>query len=234
MLKNLYFKLIIFINLFVYIYFLISYLLTRNVDLSLPPIIRYCYILLCFFLSLLIEDNCYDIIDKRLLQAALFFTTIADFFFIIIESPELGIFIFILVQITYIIRHSRVLYLTPLHVKILIVLSSSILFLGFFLKPKSIDAKLYYLALLYGTLLINSLICALFTLRSKFYYKHSSLMLALGIFLFFMCDINVGLYPLISGCYNIPSLSMTIYYLIWFFYLPSQLLLALSGYQKFK
>ncbi|WP_200266207.1 lysoplasmalogenase family protein [Clostridium yunnanense] len=183
---------------------------------------------------MLIEDNSYDIIDKRLLQTALFLTTIADFFFIIMECPELGIFIFIFVQITYILRHSRSISLNPIHIKMLILLSISMLFLGFFLKPKNIDTKLYYLALLYGTLLINSLVFAFSTLRSKFYYKHSALMIAFGICLFFMCDINVGLYPLIAESYNISSLSMTIYFLIWFFYLPSQLLLAISGYKKLR
>nr|WP_280514176.1 lysoplasmalogenase family protein [Clostridium fungisolvens] len=213
---------------------MISYILTRNVDFSLPSIIKYCYILLCFFLSMLIEDNCYDTRDKRLLQTALFLTTIADFFFIILESPELGIFMFIFVQISYIVRHSRTINLNATTIKILVLLSSAMLFLGIFLKPKNIDTKLYYLALLYGTILINSFILAFSTLRSRFYYKHSSLMIALGIALFFMCDINVGLYPLITEYYNIDSLSMTIYFLIWFFYLPSQLLLALSGYRKLK
>lgn len=183
---------------------------------------------------MLIEDNYYDSIDKRLLQTALFLTTIADFFFIIVESPELGIFIFIFVQITYILRHSRAISLTTVHIKTLLISSSTILILGFFLKPKNIDTKLYYLALIYGTLLTNSLILAFSTLKSKFYYKHSSSMIAFGIALFFMCDINVGLYPLITEYYNIDSLSMTIYFLIWFFYLPSQLLLALSGYRKLK
>ncbi|GFZ34521.1 hypothetical protein CSC2_50470 [Clostridium zeae] len=150
------------------------------------------------------------------------------------ESPELGIFIFIFVQITYILRHSRAINLTAIHIKTLLLLSTAVLFLGFFLKPKNIDTKLYYLALLYGTLLINSLICAFLTLRSNLYYKHSSLMIVFGMFLFFMCDINVGLYPLVTESYNIASLSMTIYFLIWFFYLPSQILLALSGYRKLK
>ncbi|GKU27635.1 lysoplasmalogenase family protein [Clostridium folliculivorans] len=183
---------------------------------------------------MLIEDNCYDIMDKRLLQTALFLTTIADFFFIIIESPELGIFVFIFVQITYILRHARAISLNHIYTKTLLLLSFSILLLGFFIKPKNIDTNLYYLALLYGTLLINSLILAFSTFRSKLYYKHSSSTIAIGIALFFMCDINVGLYPLITEYYNIDSLSMTIYFLIWFFYLPSQLLLALSGYKKLK
>lgn len=70
--------------------------------------------------------------------------------------------------------------------------------------------------------------------KNKLYSSPNRNMIAIGMVLFLFCDINVLLYNLmgmissssefIKQLYNISSVSM------WLFYLPSQILLSLSGY----
>ncbi len=42
-----------------------------------------------------------------------------------------------------------------------------------------------------------------------------------------MCDLNVGLYNIVAG----GNIKFFLGFLIWLFYLPSQLLLTLSGFK---
>jgi hypothetical protein len=223
--------LIISSNLFIYIYFLISFYLIKNVELALPSNIRYIYILLCFSLTLLIGRKDYDTADRNVLQLAFFFTSIADFFLIIKNYYILGILFFILVQVTYIIRHSRKRCPNIKYIKTSILAFAALIAISILFKPYCINTSLYVIALVYGYFLLNSLAIAWSTLFNKFYKKVSSFMIAIGMSLFFLCDINVGLYQFLTLCYEVPSLQM-IYFLVWFFYLPSQLLLSLSGYKE--
>jgi hypothetical protein len=59
-------------------------------------------------------------------------------------------------------------------------------------------------------------------------------MVALGMFLFLACDINVALFNITKFVPPtneiIFKLQYTAFVLIWFFYLPSQILLSMSGY----
>jgi hypothetical protein len=77
------------------------------------------------------------------------------------------------------------------------------------------------LSAVYAAALTASLITA-FIYRKNLPYPNS-LILPLGMALFFLCDINVGLYNIVSADNNI------FWILIWVCYLPSQTLLALSA-----
>ncbi|WP_164880693.1 lysoplasmalogenase family protein [Clostridium manihotivorum] len=186
---------------------------------------------MCFILTLLIGTKGYDNADRNLLQLAFFFTSIADFFLIIKNYYTLGVLFFILVQVTYIIRHSRKKFFNSKYIMVDILVFAALITTAILFKPDCIDNSLYIIALIYGYFLLNSLIIAWSTLSKEFYKKVSSFMIAIGMTLFFLCDINVGLYQFLVLCYDTPSLEI-IYFLVWFFYLPSQLLLSLSGYKE--
>ncbi len=86
------------------------------------------------------------------------------------------------------------------------------------------------MGLFYGICLLTSFRRAFKAYKYKIYPEPNRQMILIGMTLFLLCDINVGLYNILGYMgkvdvfYNISFVSM------WLFYLPSQILLALSGY----
>lgn len=217
-------KSLISLNIFLYIVFLIMDITKRDTENINSQILKYTTILLCFTISLLISGDGVSINDKKILNLALFFTTLADLFLVILNILSLGLIFFMLVQLTYIKRHLKDLKLS--NKLILAIFSVYILLLAslYPIKPNYINSPLFFLGITYGVLLITSLLIAFNALKKGIYPKENSILIAIGMFLFFMCDLNVGLMNLLS------SYNFYIAFLIWFFYFPSQLLLSLSGY----
>lgn len=91
----------------------------------------------------------------------------------------------------------------------------------------SIEKNLVVLALIYASLLTTSLYSSVSTITRGKYSQKTSWIIALGMFLFFMCDLNVGIYNIVAG----GNIKFFLGFLIWLFYLPSQLLLTLSGFK---
>jgi len=95
---------------------------------------------------------------------------------------------------------------------------------------KNTDA-LALVSMVYYVNLIMNLVCAFWRFR-----KNS--LLALGFVLFILCDTVIGLqvaagaYLPISEDSFIHSLIFSDFHLSWFFYLPSQVFIALSGRRK--
>ncbi len=87
------------------------------------------------------------------------------------------------------------------------------------------------IGLYYAICLLTSLTKAIKAYKYEIYPNPNGQMIALGMILFLLCDINVALYNIlgyigkVNVFYNISFVSM------WLFYLPSQVLLALSGYR---
>ncbi|WP_346915971.1 hypothetical protein [Clostridium sp.] len=189
--------------------------------------LKYLTIVLCFVISLLIKSHGYSEKDKGLVQLARLFTLIADYFLTISGSYIMGIFFFSLVQITYIIRHSLMENKKHKNLIFFIVSLAIALIVSFKIKITSIEKDLIVFALIYASLLTTSLYCAVRTISRGKYPKKSSLMIALGMVLFFMCDLNVGLYNILEE----GNIRFFLGFLIWLFYLPSQLLLTLSGFK---
>ncbi|HCQ88645.1 MAG TPA: hypothetical protein DIU45_01360 [Clostridium sp.] len=93
---------------------------------------------------------------------------------------------------------------------------------------------LFAVVLFYAICLIISIRKAIKVCKNNLYPYPNKYMIAYGMILFILCDINVALYNVtevtgiswtfIDIVHNITGL------LIWLFYVPSQLLLSLSGY----
>jgi hypothetical protein len=99
----------------------------------------------------------------------------------------------------------------------------------------SIDTSLFLSALVNACFLITSVYCAVSTIFRSSYPKIGAYIIAIGMILFFLCDANVGIFNLTSDMqisfFNIADINFLSGLLMWFFYLPSQLMLSLSGFK---
>ncbi|WP_186429471.1 lysoplasmalogenase family protein [Clostridium sp. BSD9I1] len=227
--KTLIVKLVLFIELIIYCAFIyIDY--TNNLKTMYSAVLKYFGILLCLFLSILIGNNGHDKIDTIFLRLAIFLTALADLCMIILGLNELGIMIFCLVQITYIIRHRRAIerrynlnfLVVTIIVIILIVIPSGNNLLIEDLGYEGIKKVTLIIGFIYAVILLYSVYIGWKTLKGAFYPMYSRYLVAIGMILFLLCDINVALSVILK------DLSI----LIWIFYLPSQILLVLSGYNR--
>lgn len=145
--------------------------------------------------------------DGRLVAAALCFTVGADWFLLVRnDNYELGIGLFIIVQLLYACRLYR------LRGKRLCRWGLILRLLVLFLALLSAAPALLALPFVYfSNLLINTF--EAFALNRRVF--------AVGLLLFVCCDICVG-------AYNLGLLPALTFPGMWFFYLPSQVLIVLS------
>jgi hypothetical protein len=188
------------------------------------------------------------------MQAALFCTAIADLFILILDYYLYGVVAFILVQEFYSARllllrtEEKGLLLEPakerkscgaiksfayaLLKRILLQLitasasSSFLVWLGVNSDPLFLTSVFYFICIVYNVGM--ALQVAIRNPKIK-----SNLVYAIGMLLFLLCDINVGLFNL-SGFVTIPEEMYSLLYslssiLMWTFYAPSQVLIALSS-----
>jgi hypothetical protein len=90
---------------------------------------------------------------------------------------------------------------------------------------------LYIITIFYATCISTSTFNAILS-KNKYPYPNN-LFIIFGMLLFVLCDLNVALYniPFSSNIPNINLITNLFGNLIWIFYLPSQLLLSLSGFK---
>lgn len=191
-------KFFILIEFILYISFITLDLLNIN-----SSYIKYLSIVLCFVYSLTNHKK------SRVISSL--FTMIADFFLLMLDNYyELGLISFIVVQMSYLyfLGNSDKAYFNMfLYLRGLFIMMGIIIL--FILKQLSV---LNILVIIYFINLVFNCIQA-FILKQK--------TLALGLLLFICCDICVGLHN-INSAYTIAS------FLMWVFYLPSQVLIVLA------
>lgn len=182
-------------------------------------ILKYGFIILCFFIFLFRNTDRVRTPFVRNLLAAFFFVAVADYFLIFTDYYPLGILCFCLVQICY----CRILYYPLISLLENGMLGCVTLFIASLLVNYLFDITAF-LAVFYLFCLLTNTILA---------WKKSSWSFALGLTLLLLCDIHVGLAHLPAYF----SLNQdTLFYrwctaapvILWFFYLPSQLILALQ------
>lgn len=188
----------ILVESLIYITFIIFDI--KNIDSTL---IKYLGIVCCLIYAL-INKNRYSI-------TAMVFTTIADFFLLVINKYyEVGVFVFIFAQIAYLY------YLGNFNNKgNKAFFALRCLFIGLaiiYLFLNNLNQLLNVLTTIYFTNLIFNFIQSLY---------NKQYLLALGFILFICCDICVGLN-------NILPYNKLINIGMWIFYLPSQVLINLS------
>ena len=197
--------------------------------------IKFISIILCFIISLLGKEYGLGVNDVFLLRLGLFITIIADLFLLVLDSHFiLGVFLFSIVQIIYIIRYDN----KKNYLKVKKFTSLLLILIFMYGIINSFIVKIDFLIVIgfyYAITLLTSLIKSIKACKYKIYPSPNRYMIVIAMVLFLLCDINVFLYNLIDfiplsaqagkTIYNISSISM------WLFYLPSQVLLSLSGYK---
>ena len=156
----------------------------------------------------------------RLIPFALACTALADLFLLVLNRYyPLGVAIFLVVQTLYLLRLRRDGADSALWLRagLALILALAVYGLGM-LSPLNLLVCLYFSQLLSNT-------CLAWTVKGR-----SQRLFALGLTLFVGCDVCVGLFNL-SGLvpdalYHFARVGM------WLFYLPSQVLIALSAYPR--
>lgn len=231
-------KVIVGIILILYVFFLYMDFCNMKIFIS-SKYIKYLCILLCFLLSILFTKipfiNIVKYRDILLLELALFITAIADLCLVILDFHILGVIFFSLVQITYCVRY------TVKKVKITLInffITFQFIVLLYAITSIFIEKinVLIPVSLFYTICLITSVIKAIKAWKNDLYPSPNKYMVIFGMILFLLCDICVALSNLteilpLTGDFII-RMQKTSTLLIWFFYVPSQLILALSGSNK--
>ncbi len=241
---------LVFILSQIVLYLAFLYLDITGGDPRISAGMKYMVVILCFCYALLSGSEGGGIVFS--IQAGLFFTLIADLFILLLDLYFYGVLAFIIVQQLYgfrllLVREElqgaktgrnqsgrsrhmlfrflrRLLLSLVLSAVICIVLTEA----GVVMEALIIVSVFYFISILMNTVSAVRLAC-----RRERQGRSRDLMYAVGMFLFLLCDINVGLFNL-SGFIEVSREVYSIIYgissiLMWTFYAPSQVLIALSS-----
>lgn len=216
-------SLFLILEILIYLSFL---LLDKNVNFIEidSSYFKYAGIILCLVFSL------YSLIRKRSLEAifipcALVFTLISDCFLLLNPDPELfiyGLVTFIITQLIYFLFLSfknKSLFEFILNIVIRLILTLVAIVVAVSLGYK--DA-LTLLALSYFVELLANFVYSFSLIKLGKKY----LIFSAGLLLFIGCDISVGLNNV--HLFDVIDYSL-VNYMMWVFYLPSQVLLSISS-----
>lgn len=170
----------------------------------------------------------YEKKETYLIRAGLFFTLLADYCLVVDgDKLLLGVIFFILTQTFYcaylVIREENE-HIRRANVISRIILSSVLIVATFVVLKGSADALAIASVLYYGNLVVNIVFAFLQYRRDRLF--------PVGLLLFSLCDLCIGLDVLFSAYLELETLEMLFYSayhnLPWVFYQPSQVLIALS------
>lgn len=185
--------------------------------------LKYLSIVFCFLITLIWSENSTNKKDLKLLQIGMFFTLIADLFLVILDYHLAGVITFSIVQMMYIIRYTEgeAYKIIKRLIEIFILIS-----IIYFLINRYIIRLEFLIALgfFYSICILISILKSIKAAKYGIYPNPNKSMIVWGMILFALCDLNVAL-ARIKSIHNISSS------LIWLFYVPSQVLLSLSGYK---
>ena len=185
-----------------------------SIPRSLPSRhLKYTSIGLCFLLATSLASKSADKQDSKYVVLAFIFTMAADTFLLFTPHKVTGVFFFCLMQLTYLKRY----HVSFFKAGIFFASLAMIVHLVLPFQP------LYVIAGLYAFLIVT---CFLATFRAEL-PRFNLYCVRIGMALFILCDLHVALYNQLStgaSYYRFVTVAM------WLFYLPAQLLLALSAF----
>ena len=197
--------------------------------------------LLILLISLLIFITGEDALNEKdaiIIKVIFILVIIADSSLVLFNTPVIGIMFFSFVQFGLILRNSRGMrekikinrnnkLRTSLFVNTIL---ATLLFIFNLIRLMNglMEEKLLLLIMaLYGLMVSLSLWTAFANYLVGIFPKINSLFVALGMFFFVLCDLNVGLSLILPNGYIRDIASA----LVWIFYTPALTLIALSGYR---
>lgn len=197
-LKRIIVFIILLLLLALYSSFITADIFTGDSENTYSRIIKYCTILMCFALTLLIGKDCHDAKDRILLKAALALHAVGDFFISALGMFTTAVCVFFFMQIAYIIRHSRGFKINKKEI------ISGILILGplagvlVAVSPMLVKAGIFLPVFVYSLALMLSVWIGIGNIWRKFYPRTIDWIIAIAMIFFFFCDLNVGLYHSLS------------------------------------
>lgn len=239
----------ILIELILYgIFMYLDIFVSQKANLSMY--IKFFSIFLCFLFVMLYyrtsnqakEEGYYQTNKEHLgihiLRVAMFFTLLSDLFLLVLDYYTAGVFTFIIVQLLYLILisswiSSGKMIRTVLMRVIGTGLVAVLILIIYHFQETDVKSELIF-AVYYFILFASNAMDAIGILfRSK---RKTRILFACGLLAYFLCDINVGIFNLkdyltidetiYTQIYNFSVIAM------WMFYLPGQVLIALSGESK--
>lgn len=158
--------------------------------------------------------------DRNLMAAALCLTALADLFLLVLDRQyALGILLFVIVQLLYALRLTRLHNGSPQRAS-LIRSPALLIFLAVWLSVDLTSALAAGYITLFAVNLLHAVRCAAAS-RDR-----CTILFALGLGLFFCCDLCVGLFQISSGAvWSFARVGM------WAFYLPGQILILCSAFE---
>lgn len=221
----------IVLQLFLYVSFM-SLDILNSEGYKLSNILKFSSIILCFLYVCLTGKVRSNKRDTNILLLAMFFTVISDWFILIKDSYNLGLITFILVQSMYLVRihlynnlkSILIAFIRNLLISIFVIL----IVIKVDIEPEVI--LILSLAIVYlVTFIFNILDTTILYIKIR---RKDVFLFLLGLILFILCDINVGLFNLTNYIQMNPFIYDKIYPFVflgmWFFYLPSQVILSVS------
>lgn len=227
-------KLVLFllIELLLYLMFLYIDIFTVGFE-QLSSYLKFLAIIVCFIFTLLLDTSIK--LYRNLFRFSFFFTMVSDVFLLLIDKNTLGVSTFLIVQSIYryyLWKVSKEKDIDVLPLRYLYfpnVIISCFMLVVFKMCLQYNDSLLTITIFYFVSIVINVISSVKVASRSK---EPSNIIFALGMILFLLCDISVGVFnmgdfiqishPVFPIIYNIASVSM------WFFYLPSQVMISLS------
>lgn len=191
-------------------------------------------VILCFLFSLKWYSKGTNRKDLYILRGALLFTVISDLFILIIDYYTLGILTFCIVQLLYLIRLCRWRNQLGIKRSLWKYLNRNLFAFGVLCILLSFKMELELLVVLsilyFVSIILN--VCDSVWIAYKLKTR-KVITFAFGMVLFLLCDINVLLFNL-NGFVTINEVWFSRIYAfatiaMWMFYLPSQVVIALSG-----
>ena len=204
-----------------------------GIDFSISSnVLKFLSVFLCFIVSVISNPLQNQSRNVFLLQLGLLFTIMADYIFLIHNNNyPVAVVLFSIVQIIYSLRYregnelERILRYIIVYLVIVIthkVINRTLIEIDFLIA----------IGIFYGICLISSIKEA-FRLYKFDFNQDTNRMILFGMMLFLLCDISLGLNYILDDFKNMDHilnfLKSISYISIWIYYLPSQILLALSG-----
>jgi len=202
--------------------------------------LKFIFVAGCLVVALASYTFCNSKRDWAFLVGGLAFTVGADYFLVLRDWHLPGVAVFCFAHVCYILRalnscegvnengNGNALLRERVNIKGLIVLFIAFMLIAVFLRSVIMLAVLYA-SLFIANIIINFIVFRMENHKTRLPKVNRCLVLA-GLVLFALCDINVLLFNL-PRYFNAPYGLRMVFPLIWVFYLPAQVLLAVSGFR---
>jgi len=184
--------------------------------------LKFAFIVGCLVFAVLSYFFCHSKRDWAWLVGGLCFTVWADYFLVLYNLHLPGVAVFCFAHVCYIGRSGRLrpFCMIGLFLTVGIIVSIGLIF-----------ESIFVLAGLYACLFIVNIFVHVLAFKKPHLPRHNHVLMLVGLCLFALCDMNVLVFNL-PNFIDISFAGLTshlAFWLIWFFYLPAQGLLAVSG-----